>query len=103
MRHLVQAKDIEVALLHGAAVDGELRLHNCAQPEADATFHLSADHVRVDGHAQSTAHTTRSTFGWPLSSRLTSTICATYVSNDSATATPRKRPFGNGRPQPAFS
>ena len=54
LRHLVEAQNfiaVEVALLHGAAFDGQLRFHDSTQPEADAPFHLSADHVGVDGHA----------------------------------------------------
>jgi len=54
LRHLVQAQHvvpIEVALLHSAALNGELRFHHGAETEADPAFHLGADHVRVDRDA----------------------------------------------------
>ena len=50
---------------------------------------------------QSTAHQTCSTFGSPSAPRETSAICATYVSNDLCTATPRARPGCSFRPVPS--
>src|SRR5260221_82797 len=53
-RHLVHAQRaiaVEVALRRTARLDVDLAVVERAQGEADAAFHLRADHIRIDRHA----------------------------------------------------
>src|SRR5829696_1403817 len=53
LRHFVEAQHVvtvEIALLDGAALDGDLRLHDGTKAEADPAFHLRPYDVRVYRH-----------------------------------------------------
>ena len=54
LRHFVEAQHVvtvEIALLDSAARDGDLRLHDGTEAEADPAFHLGPDDVWVDRHS----------------------------------------------------
>jgi len=91
-RHFVHAQHpvvVEVRLLHAAVLEGDLPVQGCGEPVHDRALDLALDDVGFTVMPQSTAATTRCTFGVPSGATETSATSAHQLPKENTTAMPR--------------